>query len=74
MDIDLKITEDQMLDMAEQIFQQIAQCLMHQDMSVRETFGSEDMIHVLQEYDGEENVEVMTADDFVTRCYQIGLP
>jgi hypothetical protein len=43
-------------------------------MSVRETFGNEDMIHVLQEYDGEENVEVMTADDFVTRCYQIGLP
>jgi hypothetical protein len=29
MDIDVKITEDQMLDMAEQIFQQIAQCLMH---------------------------------------------
>jgi hypothetical protein len=43
-------------------------------MSVRETFGNEDMIHVLQEYDGEVNVEVMTADDFVTRCYQIGLP
>jgi|LauGreDrversion4_2_1035121.scaffolds.fasta_scaffold81188_2 hypothetical protein len=28
MDIDVEITEDQMLDMAEQIFQQIAQCLM----------------------------------------------
>jgi len=29
MDVDVKITEDQMLDMAEQIFQQIAQCLVH---------------------------------------------
>ena len=31
------------------------------------------MIHVLPEFDGEENVEVMTSDDFVTRCYQIGV-
>lgn len=32
------------------------------------------MIHVLPNFEGEENVEVMTADDFLTRCYQIGLP
>ena len=31
------------------------------------------MIHVLEEFEGEQNVEVMTADDFLTRSYQIGL-
>ena len=31
------------------------------------------MIHVLDDFEGEENVEVMTADDFITRCYEIGV-
>ena len=31
------------------------------------------MIHVLPEFDGDQNVEVLTADDFLTRCYEIGL-
>jgi hypothetical protein len=31
------------------------------------------MIHVLEQFEGEQNVEVMTADDFLTRSYQIGL-
>ena len=31
------------------------------------------MIHVLEDFEGEENVEVMTADDFITRCYEIGV-
>jgi hypothetical protein len=36
---------------------------------VRDTFGSEDLIHVLEEFEGEKDVAVMTADDFITRCY-----
>jgi len=40
---------------------------------VRDTFGSEDIIHVLEEFEGESNVCVMTADDFLTRCYEIGV-
>ena len=32
------------------------------------------MIHVLEEFEREKNVEVMTADDFLTRCYEIGVP
>jgi len=32
------------------------------------------MIHVLEDFEGEANVEVMTADDFLTRSYQCGLP
>lgn len=31
------------------------------------------MIHVLPEFEGEPNVQVMTADDFITRCYEIGV-
>jgi hypothetical protein len=41
---------------------------------VRQTFGGDDMIHVLEEFEREKNVEVMTADDFLTRCYEIGVP
>ncbi len=63
-----------MLDAAEQIFQTIAHCLIEKDLDVRETFGNDDMIHILEDFEGEANVAVMTADDFVTRCYQIGLP
>lgn len=32
------------------------------------------MIHVLEEFEKEQNVKVMTADDFLTRCYEIGVP
>lgn len=32
------------------------------------------MIHILEEFERERNVEVMTADDFLTRCYEIGVP
>ena len=69
----MEINEEQMLDVAEAIFNMIAQCLMRQNLTVRQTFGGEDMIHVLEEFEGQENVEVMTADDFITRCYEIGV-
>lgn len=32
------------------------------------------MIHVLEEFEEELNVKVMTADDFMTRCAEIGVP
>ena len=69
----LNINEEQMLDIAEAIFNAIAQCLQKQNFTVRQTFGGEDMIHVLEDFEGESNVEVMTADDFITRCYEIGV-
>ena len=31
-------------------------------------------MHVLEEFEGEQNVEVITADDFLTRCNEIGVP
>ena len=63
-----------MLDIAENIFNMIANCLLKQELTVKQTFGGEDMIHVLEEFERERNVEVMTADDFMTRCYEIGVP
>ena len=69
----MEISEEQMLDIAEAIFNMIAQCLMQRNLTVRQTFGGDDMIHVLSEFEGQDNVEVMTADDFITRCYEIGV-
>ena len=62
-----------MLDTAETIFTMIGQCLIQKNLTVRDTFGSEDIIHVLEEFEGESNVCVMTADDFLTRCHEIGV-
>jgi hypothetical protein len=57
-----------MLDIAEQIFNMIVQCLVAQNLSVTDAFGGDDMIHVLEEFEGQRNVKVMTIDDFVVRC------
>ena len=46
---------------------------MQRNLTVRQTFGGDDMIHILEEFEGQENVAVMTADDFITRCYEIGV-
>jgi hypothetical protein len=32
------------------------------------------MIHILENFENEENVKVMTPDDFFTRCGEIGVP
>ena len=69
----VEISEEQMLDIAESIFNMIAHCLMMHNLTVRQTFGGEDIIYNLPEFEGETNVEVMTADDFITRCYEIGV-
>ena len=63
-----------MLDIAEQIFNMIVQCLMAQNLSVTDAFGGDDMIHVLEEFENQRNVKVMTIDDFVVRCQEIGVP
>lgn len=63
-----------MLDHAEQVFNMIAEALLQNDLKMEQTFGHEDMIHVLPEFEGDTNVMVMTADDFLTRCAQIGVP
>lgn len=40
---------------------------------MRQTFGGQDIIYNLEEFEGEKDVQVMTADDFITRCYEIGV-
>lgn len=73
-DDDQEISEEQMLDIAEAIFNSLAQCLAEQNLTVMQVFGGDDIIHVLDEFDGEPEVKVMTADDFITRAYELGLP
>jgi hypothetical protein len=46
----------------------IVQCLVAQNLSVTDAFGGDDMIHVLEEFENQQNVKVMTIDDFVVRC------
>lgn len=43
-------------------------------MTVEETFGRDDIIHVLADFDGDKNVKCMTPDDFLTRCWQVNVP
>ena len=52
----------------------IAQCLAQMNLTVEKCFGREDIIQVLDEFEGERDVLVMTSDDFLTRCTQIGVP
>ena len=42
-----------MLDEAEKVFHAIAQNLQEQRRTVAQTYGGEDMIHVLDEFEGE---------------------
>ena len=62
-----------MLDTAESVFRALASKLAEQNMQLVQAFGGEDMIHVLPDFEGETNVAVMTCDDFMTRCYQLGV-
>lgn len=70
----IEISEEQMLDIAEAILGAISRQLMEHKISVKQTFGGQDIIYNLEEFEGERNVQVMTADDFITRCYDIGVP
>jgi hypothetical protein len=37
-------------------------------------FDTEDLLHVLDEFEGDKNVKLMTVDDFLARCDELGLP
>lgn len=63
-----------MLDAAEATFHSISQCLVQRNLTVKNTFGSEEIVHILEEFEDEHNVAVITADDFLTRCNEIGVP
>jgi len=63
-----------MLDIAESIFNAIAQILLKHNLSVREAFHIQGLVHVLEEFEGESNVELIAAEDFLGRIYQLGMP
>jgi len=42
-------------------------------MTVKEAFDTEDLLHILDEFEGEKQVKLMTMDDFLARCEELGL-
>ena len=42
-------------------------------MTVRGAFDTEDLLHILDEFEGEKQVKLMTMDDFLARCEELGL-
>ena len=41
---------------------------------MREAFSVDGLVHVLEEFEGELNVELIAAQDFLERIYQLGMP
>lgn len=67
------ITENQMLDTAEQILNQLAQELISNGWSVHDVFGQPDeIIKIIPEYQGERNLKILTLPNFIARVYQVG--
>ena len=67
-----KLSEKQILEMAEGIFQQVAEKLIESKQTVREVFDKESMIHVFPSYDNVKNVVAITALKFMDSMYRLG--
>lgn len=65
------ISENEMLDVAEQVFQKIAKALVDQKKSIRETFGTK--VSIIEEFEGEENVALIMPNDFLDTIQEIGV-
>ena len=65
------ITENEMLDVAESVFQKIAKALTDQKKSIRETFGTK--VQILEEFNGEENVALILPNEFLDTIQEIGV-
>jgi len=63
-----------MLDTAEQILSELAQKLIQNGWSVHDVFGQPDeIIRVIQEFESESNIKVLTPQNFLGRVYQAGI-
>lgn len=59
----IQITEDQMLDIAETVFQAIADRLKASNTSVKKVFGKK--CQIVEEFEGEANCVIIQASDFL---------
>ncbi|CDW86057.1 UNKNOWN [Stylonychia lemnae] len=62
-EVSIQITEDQMLDIAEQVFQTLADSLKSQNMTVKQAFG--EYIQVIDQLEDEKDVLVIAGGDFL---------
>ena len=68
------ISEEQMLDTAEQILTQLAQTLIRENWTVFDVFAQPpEILRLIPEYDGETNIRVLEPHVFLGRIYQAGL-
>lgn len=67
-----QVSEEEMLDIAEGLLRQLAEKLLQNEWSVRDVFDHPQLVHVIPEYDKDENVVAISAQNFLGRMYQIG--
>lgn len=68
------ITEEQMLDTAEGILNNLAQMLISNGWTVHDVFGQPDtMIQYIPQYESEPDIRVLSARNFLGRVYQVGI-
>lgn len=64
------ITEEQMLDTAEQILNTLAQKLIENGWTVHDVFGQpEEIVRIIPEYEDQSNIKVLSASNFLGRVY-----
>ena len=62
-----------MLDIAEHILCLLAQQLINNHWTVHDVFGTEEIIRIIPEFENEQNIRVVTAENFLGRVYQAGI-
>ena len=68
------ISEDRMLDIAEQILSRLARVLIDNQWTVHSVFGQpKEMYQIVQSPENEENIKIITPEMFLARVYQIGI-
>jgi hypothetical protein len=68
------ITEDHMLDTAEQILNDLATRLIENNWSVYDVFGQpHEIIKIVPSYEDDTDIKVLTPEMFLARVYQVGI-
>ena len=68
---DKPVSEEQMLDTAENIIRELAEKLLENEWSVKDVFDHPKLIHFIPSYEGVENVKAISAQNFLGRMYQL---
>ena len=66
------MTEQQILDTANNIIKELAEKLLENQWSVKDVFDHQKLIHYIESYDGEQNVKAISPKNFLGRLDQVG--